>query len=149
MTGWHATYRIINPAIPKGERGHCSWRELPVAYWSDGYGWVSAADYQTRPEHLVRADEVRFLNWEFQGYHPSRKVVAALPATGWSARYSNEWEDPDNHGTADSPLVAWIAYDDGEVRPIDMGTDGWGHNPCDLGNFVCLVPPGGEVPDEA
>lgn len=146
MTSWHATYRVTNPAIPEGKPGHYSSREIPVAYWENGYGWVSVASHQKQPGHLMRADEVRFLNWEFQGYYPGRQVVAALPGAGWSARYA----DMDGSGgEGDSPLVAWLVFDDGEVRPVDMGTDGWGDNPCDAGNFVRLIPPGGEVPDEA
>ena len=144
MTGWSAIYRVANPAIPKGKLGHYSTEKVPVAYWEDGYGWVSVATHQKYPGHLMRADEVRFTNWEFQGYLPGRHVVAALPGAGWSARCT------DDDGTSDdSPLLAWIVFDDGEIKPVWMGVDGYGDNPCDFGNFVELVPPGSEASDEA
>lgn len=150
MTGWHATYRVTNPAIPEGKRGRYSWQEVPVAYWEDGYGWVSVASHQKRPGHLMRADEVRFANWEFQGYYPGRKVIAALPGAGWSAKFADDDDDASDDGASSNiPLVAWVVFDDGEVKPVWMGVDGYGDDPCSFGNFVCLVPPGGEVPDEA
>lgn len=143
MTGWYASYRVANPALPKGHPGYYSLRKIPVAYWDHGYGWVSVAEHQKHPGHLMRANEVRFTTWEFMGYYPkAQTVVAALPGAGWSAEYK-----ADDGSTFTSPLVAWLIFDDGEVRAADMGSDGYGDNPCESGNFVRLVGPDEESGD--
>lgn len=139
MTGWYASYRVANPTLPKEHRGHYSFRKIPVAYWEDGYGWVSVAEHQKHPGHLMRADEVRFVNWEFMGYYPRQRLVTALPGAGWFARYA----DMDGSGGyGDSPILAWLIYDDGDIKAFDMSIDGCGGDPCEMSNFVQLVPPG-------
>lgn len=139
MTGWYASYRVANPSLPKEHPGHFSFRRVPVAYWDNGIGWVSVAEYQKQPGHLMQANQVRFNNWEFVGYYTEQKIVTALPGSGWAAEYAGDDGNPFT-----SPLVAWLVFDDGEVRPVGMGSDGYGDNPCESGNFIRLVGPDGE-----
>jgi hypothetical protein len=137
-TGWYASYRVTNPNIPEGTPGSSYFNRVPVAYWEDGCGWVSVAQYQKQPGHLMRADEVRFANWEFRGYYPDNKIVAVLPGGGWSARYT-DMDGSGGHG--DSPILAWLVREDGAVTAFDMSVDGCGGDPCEMSNFDQLVPP--------
>jgi len=144
MTGWYASFRVANPSLPKEHRGHYSFRRIPVAHWDNGYGWVSVAEHQKHPGHLMRADEVRFANWEFMGYYPLQHLIGVLPGAGWSARYA-DMDGSGGHG--DSPILAWLIYDDGDVKAFDMSIDGAGSDPCEMANFVQLVPPGDDSAD--
>ncbi|WP_326614955.1 hypothetical protein OHA57_04605 [Streptomyces anulatus] len=66
-------------------------------------------------------------------------VVAAIPATGWRARYKD-----DDDTTFVGPIVCWIVTADGSVEPVSVDCFGVSDNPIESSNFDRLL-----APDEA
>ncbi|MFH0244441.1 hypothetical protein ACGRHY_18955 [Streptomyces sp. HK10] len=73
----------------------------------------------------------------YVGVHEGEPVVvAALPGDGWRAEYR------DDDGTVhSSPVVAWLVYDDGSVKPADTDRDGYVDFPTTVSNFVRIYRP--------
>ena len=145
MTEWEALYRYTNPEISEGAPGRSWTNKLPVAYFDkDGIGWVSAASHEKTPGHLRPATDVRFAGWEFRGYYPVRRVIAAIPGGGWTAMYGDGGGEEGGDGYG-SLLVAWLVYDDGEIKPMDAGSDGYVDDPTGMANFLRLDEPGAQT----
>lgn len=78
-----------------------------VAFDDDGCAWYRDPRYSS----LVLADSSFSLQRDFG---PLTDVVAMVPAPGWKAKWDNGDEDP-----FEVPVVAWAAFADGQIRPLE------------------------------
>ncbi|WP_051722500.1 hypothetical protein [Streptomyces albus] len=73
----------------------------------------------------------------YAGVHEGEPaVIAALPGNGWRAEYRN-----DDGSVHSSPIVAWLVYDDGSVKPADTDGDAYVDFPTTVSNFTRIYHP--------
>lgn len=105
--GWSATFKA-RYTKPDGTTGHTLHRMGVVYFDADGNGWVAPdGAQQLRPASHIRG---------FDGYDRTPIPVSICPAAGWNIRY----EAPESS----SQVTAWVLYDDGTVRGVEVHGDG-------------------------
>jgi hypothetical protein len=67
-------------------------------------------------------------------------VVGAVPGGEWRVEYRN-----DDGTVHSSPIVAWLVYDDGSVKPTDSDGTGYVDDPTTVGNFTRIYHPSEET----
>lgn len=104
-----------------------AWGDDGRAYVPDKHGSLIPATAPNGFQYVEEADD--------------RRVVGVIPGGGWQMVW--QLGTPDQYV---EPVLCWLAYANGDVKPVGVDQDGYTENVDEFHNRPKVFPPNAEIP---